>query len=93
MNVIAHDAQSMELEFKLLQSFLERIEKHLSAFPASQAKLAVIAASRDVVAVSGLNGSGLARHQLLVLNLAVRNRFAVEAAAIQVNCFTNRGIV
>jgi hypothetical protein len=73
MNVIAHNAQGIELELKLFQSFLERVEKHLSAFPASLTKLAVIAASRDVVAVSGLNRSRFARHQLLVLNLVVRN--------------------
>jgi hypothetical protein len=81
MDVIAHYAQSIQLETKLLQRFFERIEKHLPAFPARQAKLTVIAASGDVVAVSGLKRSGLAGHQLFSQDL--RKNFTYSEGARQ----------
>jgi hypothetical protein len=42
--------------------FLNRIKKYLSALQAGEAKLPIIATSSDVVAISRLKLTGLARH-------------------------------
>jgi hypothetical protein len=62
MDVVAHDAESIELKPILVLCFLHGIKKYLSALQAGETKLPIIAASSDVVAISRLKLTGLARH-------------------------------
>jgi hypothetical protein len=52
VDVVAHDAEGIELETELFNSLLEGIEQNLTAFETSQTKFAVIASDGDVVGVT-----------------------------------------
>jgi hypothetical protein len=52
VDVVAHNAESIELEIELLKSLFEGIEQDLTAFEAGQSKFAVIAPNGDVVGVT-----------------------------------------
>lgn len=62
MNVIRHNAQSIEFKTVFIQPLANRIKKHLPAFPARQPKLPIITARRNVVSVSWLENSRFSRH-------------------------------
>ena len=62
MNMITHDAEGIELEFKLFYRLLEGIEEHFPAFVADELKLPVIASNGYVVAVIWLEVTGWSGH-------------------------------
>ena len=67
--MITHDAEGIELEFKLFYRLLEGIEEHFPAFVADKLKLPVIAPNGHMVAVVGFEVAWLSRHlgrQLLI---------------------------
>jgi hypothetical protein len=49
MNVIGHNAESIELKLVFVQSLLDGIEKHLPTFSLLQFKLTIVTAYCDVV--------------------------------------------
>jgi hypothetical protein len=63
VDVVAHDAEGIELETELLKSLFEGIEQNLTAFETSQTKFAVIASDGDVVGVIGEEFSFWAGHR------------------------------
>ncbi len=54
MNVVAHNAQPIDLKSILILCFLDSVKQHLAALDAGKAKFSIIAASRDVIGISGL---------------------------------------
>ena len=62
MNVIAHDAQSIEFKPKFVFALLNGIEQHLSTFIPNQSKLAIITAHRNVIAITRDEFAGFSSH-------------------------------
>lgn len=60
--MVGHHAQSVEFETEFIQGFFEGVQKYLTAFKTGEFEFAIVAANGDVVAVSGLDFSGLAGH-------------------------------
>ena len=58
MDVIAHDAESIEFELILALALGNGIEQDLAAFRSRQTEFAIIAASCDVVTVARLQVAG-----------------------------------
>jgi hypothetical protein len=54
VNVVAHDAQPIELKSILILRFLDSVNQHLAALDAGEAEFSIIAASRDVIGISWL---------------------------------------
>lgn len=54
MNMIAHNAKSIEFETKFVLCFLDSVQKHLTTLIAGEAKLSVIATGGNVIAISWL---------------------------------------
>ena len=50
MHMVAHNAETIELELKFGLTFFERKQKQLSTFKASEPKFSIVTASCDVVA-------------------------------------------
>ena len=65
MNVIAHNAQSIEFETEFVESFLESVQQHLAALMAGKAEFAIVAAGSNVIAVPGLELARTARHGVM----------------------------
>ncbi len=61
-NVIAHDAQGIELKAVLMLCLFDGIKEHFPTFQACQAKFPIIATGGDVVAVVGLEVTGFSSH-------------------------------
>jgi gamma-glutamyltranspeptidase len=53
MDMVAHDAEGIELEGELFLGAAEGIEQHFAAWGTGEAKLTVVAAQGDVVAGVG----------------------------------------
>jgi len=53
MDVVGHDAKSIEFELVLFNSFFEGIYEYLLTFMIIQLKLAVVAPRGDVVTIVG----------------------------------------
>jgi len=53
MNVVGHNAESIEFELVLFNSLFEGIYEYLLTFMISQLKLAVVATGGDVVTIIG----------------------------------------
>ena len=64
MNMVAHDAQGIELTLKFLQYLVEGIQEDVTAFSTIQKKLTIIAAGGDVIAIVRLYLSRFSRHRL-----------------------------
>jgi len=64
--VIAHDTQSVELEAVFGLATVDGIEQEVFAFDPIEAKVSVIAASGDVIAVVGLEFAGLSWHDEII---------------------------
>ena len=62
MDVIAHDAQGIELKAIFLLAFMDGIEKDFAALTSRKAELSIVAADGDVVAVARFQIAGLTRH-------------------------------
>jgi hypothetical protein len=62
VNVVAHNAQTVELEAIFGLASFEGIEQHSTAFFSQQAKLAVIATDGDVITGVGLQSTRLSGH-------------------------------
>ena len=60
--MVAHDAQRIELEMVLFLAFPNRVEQYLLAFLSQQAKLAIVTANGDVVAVVGFEFTRFSWH-------------------------------
>jgi hypothetical protein len=52
MHMVAHNAQSIELETINFLTSLDGVKQHLTTFVANQPKFAIIAPNRDVIAVT-----------------------------------------
>jgi hypothetical protein len=61
--MIAHDAQTVELEPKFGLTFFEAKQKHLLANKFGQAEFPVIAPYRDVIAMIRFENTGFSRHR------------------------------
>jgi len=64
MHMVAHDAETIELEAIFDLASLNRKQQHFATFKSSQAKFAIVATSRDVIAKLGLEFTRLSGHKL-----------------------------
>jgi len=51
MHMVAHDAETIKLEPKLDLTFLDRKQQYFSTFKSAEAKLSIVTAHGDVIAI------------------------------------------